>query len=226
MAKQCPSCQQLLDETARFCPICGASVEEVRSLDAPIEVPEGQLPPPLLPEGSPAGTRPPDSSFHPPRLPSEPQSVLKPAFLGGVALGVLSALPLVNCCCLLWISGGGLLAVYLLRQDFAGEIAAGLGAKVGFIAGMIGALFWQILELPIAYITSSQRTEQLQQLLQNSNFPAETMQLVEKVFSLMSDPFHPFVLLVGLIFKGVACGILTTLGGVVGAAFWGKPKNQ
>jgi len=226
MAKQCPSCQQLLDETARFCPICGASVEEVRSLDAPIEVPEGQLPPPLLPEGSPAGTRPHDSSFHLPPLPTEPQSVLKPAFLGGVALGVLSALPLVNCCCLLWISGGGLLAVYLLRQDFAGEIAAGLGAKVGFIAGMIGALFWQILELPIAYITSSQRTEQIQQLLQNSNFPAETMQLVEKVLSLMADPFHPFVLLVGLIFKGVACGILTTLGGVVGAAFWGKPKNQ
>ena len=35
---------------------------------------------------------------------------------------------------------------------------------------MIGALFWQILELPIAYITSSQRTEQIQQLLQNRTF--------------------------------------------------------
>jgi hypothetical protein len=225
MAKQCPSCQQLLDETARFCPICGASVEEVRSLDAPIEVPEGQLPPPLLPEGSPTGSRGHDSSFHPPSLPSEPQSVLKPAFLGGVALGVLSALPLVNCCCLLWIGGGGLLAVYLLRQEFSGEITAGVGAKTGFTAGMIGALFWQILELPISYITSSQRTEQIQQLLQNSNFPAETMQFAEKVLSLLADPFNPFVLLVGLIFKGVACGILTTLGGVVGAAFWGKPKN-
>src|SRR4026208_1747370 len=218
MAKQCPSCQQLLDETARFCPICGASVEGVRSLDAPIEVPESQLPPPLLPEGSPTGARSDDSTFQSPPLPGELPSVLKPAFLGGVALGVLSALPLVNCCCLLWLGGGGLLSVYLLPQDFAGEIAAGLGAKVGFIAGMIGALFWQILELPIAYITSSQRTEQIQQLLQNSNFPAETMQLVEKVLSLMADPFHPFVLLVGLIFKGVACGILTTLGGVVGAA--------
>ena len=70
-----------------------------------------------------------DSSFHPPPLPSAPPSVLKPAFLGGVALGVLSALPLVNCCCLLWLGGGGLLAVYLLRQDFAGEIAAGLGRE-------------------------------------------------------------------------------------------------
>jgi hypothetical protein len=225
MAKQCPSCQQLLDETARFCPICGTSVEEVRSLDAPIELAESQLPPPLLPDTPPAGARSPHATFQPPPLPGEPPSVLKPAFLGGVALGVLSALPLVNCCCLLWLGGGGLLAVYLLRQDYAGEIAAGLGAKAGFLAGMIGALFWQILELPISYITSSQRTEQIQKILQNQNFPAETMQFVEKVLSLLADPFNPFVLLIGLIFKAVACGILTTVGGILGAAFWGKPNK-
>lgn len=196
----------------------------MRSLDAPIELAENQLPPPLLPDAQSSGMRSQDGVFQLPPLPGEP-SVLKPAFLGGVALGVLSALPLVNCCCLLWLGGGGLLAVYLLRQEYAGEIAAGLGAKAGFLAGMIGALFWQILELPISYITSSQRTEQIQELLQNQNFPAETVHLVEKFLSMLADPFNPFVLLVGLMFKVVACGILTTLGGVLGAAFWGKPKN-
>ena len=201
-------------------------MEEVHSLDAPIDVPEGQLPPPLLPDGLPTGPRVQDSSFLPPPLPSEPSSVLKPAFLSGVALGVLCALPLVNCCCLLWLGGGGLLAVYLLRQEYPGEIAAGLGAKVGFLAGMIGALFWQVLELPISYITSSQRTEQLEQLLQNPNFPAETVQFVEKFLSMLADPFNPFVLVIGLIFKVGACGILTTLGGILGAAFWGKPTND
>src|SRR5262245_23609641 len=218
MAKQCPSCQQLLDETARFCPICGASVEQVRSLDAPIELPEGQLPPPLIPDNNPSRSQ---DAFQLPPLPGEPP-ILKPAFLGGVAMGVLSALPLVNCCCFLWLGGGGLLAVYLLRQDFAGEIAAGLGAKAGFLAGMIGALFWQILELPISYITSSQRTEQIQHILQNPNFPAETLQVVEKVLSLMADPFNPFVLLVGLMFKVLACGDLTKVGGVLVAVCWGK----
>lgn len=197
----------------------------MRSLDAPIELAENQLPPPLLPDTQPSGTRSQDGAFQLPPLPGETPSVLKPAFLGGVALGVLSALPLVNCCCLLWLGGGGLLAVYLLRQEYAGEIAAGLGAKAGFLAGMIGALFWQILELPISYITSSQRTEQIQELLQTQNFPAETVHLVEKFLSMLADPFNPFVLLVGLMFKVVACGILTTLGGVLGAAFWGKPKN-
>ena len=227
MAKQCPSCQQLLDETARFCPICGASVEEVRSLDAPIELAENQLPPPLLPDTQRSGARSQDGAFHlPPPLPGQPPSVLKPAFLGGVALGVLSALPLVNSCCLLWLGGGGLLAVYLLRLDYAGEISAGLGAKAGFQAGMIGALFWQILDLPIAYITSSQRTEQIQHFLQNQNFPAETLQFAEKILSMVADPFNPIVLLVGLMLKVVACGILTTIGGILGAAFWGKPKNS
>lgn len=225
MAKQCPSCQQLLDETARFCPICGASVEEVRSLDAPIELAEGQLPPPLIPDVPGMGASSHGAGFHPPPLPAAPPSMLKPAFLGGVTLGVLSALPLVNCCCLLWIGGGGLLAVYLLRQEFVGEITAGLGAKAGFFAGMIGALFWQILELPISYITSSQRTEKLQELLQNQNFPAESLQFVEKFLSLLGDPFNPFVLLIGLVFKAVACGILAMLGGILGAAFWGKPKS-
>src|SRR5688572_26749501 len=227
MAKQCPSCQQLLDETARFCPICGASVEEVRSLDAPIEVPEGQLPPPLLPDGPPIGPRSQGSSFQLPPLPSAPPGVLKPAFLGGVALGVLSALPLVNCCCLLWLGGGGLLAVYLLRQDYAGEIAAGLGAKAGFLAGMIGALFWQILEVPISYLTrSSQQTQQIQEFLRNQNFPAETLQVVEKLLPLFAEPLHPVVLIFGLLTKVLACGILTTIGGILGAAFWGKPKSK
>jgi len=222
MAKQCPSCQQLLDETARFCPICGASVEEVRSLDAPIELAEGQLPPPLLPDTPPTGARSQDGAFHLPPLPSEPPSVLKPAFLGGVALGVLSALPVVNCCCLLWLGGGGLLAVYLLRQDYAGEIAAGLGAKAGFLAGMIGALFWQILSLPISYImTSPETVQQIQESFRPLNVPE---QFLELVVWFLTNPLNPLVLLIGLVFKAVACGVLTTLGGIVGAAFWGKPK--
>jgi hypothetical protein len=141
-----------------------------------------------------------------------------------LALGVLSALPLASCCCLLWIGSGGILAVYLLRQDFPGEITPGLGAKAGFLAGMIGALFWQILELPISYLTSSQRIQYLQEFFQKQNLPAESVRFVERILSLLSDPFNPFVLIIGLLFKAAACALLTTLGGVLGSAFWSKPK--
>jgi hypothetical protein len=117
-----------------------------------------------------------------------------------------------------------MLAVYLLRQEFQGEINAGLGAKLGFLAGMIGALFWQVLELPVSYITSSQRTQQVRDLLENQNLPTESLQIVERFLSLLGDPFNPLVLIIGLLLKIVACGLLTTLGGVLGSAFWSKPK--
>ena len=47
-------------------------------------------------------------------------SKLQPALLGGVFIGVLSALPIVsagNLCCCLWVLSGGALAAYLLQQN-------------------------------------------------------------------------------------------------------------
>ena len=47
---------------------------------------------------------------------------LQPAFYGGLFIGVLSALPLVNagnCCCCLWVVAGGVLAAYLRQQNHA-----------------------------------------------------------------------------------------------------------
>jgi len=44
--------------------------------------------------------------------------VLQAPLLGGLFIGILSALPVVswgNCCCL-WIIGGGVLAAYLDQQ--------------------------------------------------------------------------------------------------------------
>ena len=46
---------------------------------------------------------------------------LQPAFFGGLFIGVLSALPIINignCCCCLWVIGGGVLAAYLMQQNY------------------------------------------------------------------------------------------------------------
>jgi len=40
---------------------------------------------------------------------------LKPAVLGGLVVGILSAIPFVNYCCCLWAIGGGLLAGMLYK---------------------------------------------------------------------------------------------------------------
>jgi hypothetical protein len=42
---------------------------------------------------------------------------LQPALFGGLFIGVLSALPIINIanCCCLWVIGGGVLATYLMQ---------------------------------------------------------------------------------------------------------------
>ena len=45
---------------------------------------------------------------------------VQPALLGGVTIGVLSALPFVmigNCCCCAWVLLGGALSAYLMQQN-------------------------------------------------------------------------------------------------------------
>ena len=56
---------------------------------------------------------------------------LQPALYGGLFIGVLSALPLVNagnCCCCLWVLMGGALAVYLRQQNSPYSVPASEGA--------------------------------------------------------------------------------------------------
>lgn len=221
MHKHCPSCHQLLDEAVQLCPICGTLVSDVQSLDAPVRIADGQLPPPLIPEGT--GQSVPSSLHHPAPGLIDP-NLLKPSFLGAIILGVLCAVPLVNCCCFLWVGGAGIVAVYLLRQEYGGEISPGIGAKLGFLTGILGALFWQVLELPISYIKSPEAARQLEELLKNQSIPSQALPFVEKIMEIAKDPFNPLLLLIGISFKLFACAILTTLGGVLGAAFWSKPK--
>ena len=77
-----------------------------------------------------------------------------PALLGGLFIGVLSALPIVglgNCCCCLWVVGGGALAAYLYQQqNQAVPITVVQGARVGLFAGVVGAFVWLAVHSALA----------------------------------------------------------------------------
>ena len=82
-------------------------------------------------------------------------SKLQAALLGGLLLGVLSALPIVkmgNACCCLWVLAGGAVAAYLLQHGQADPITSSDGAGVGFLAGVFGAVVWQVIALPIQIV--------------------------------------------------------------------------
>jgi hypothetical protein len=42
----------------------------------------------------------------------------------------------------------------------------------------------------------------------------------------INQPLHPLVLFVGILFRLFICAVFTTVGGILGAAFFGKPKAR
>lgn len=87
-------------------------------------------------------------------------SKLKPALLGGLIVGVLSVIPFVNYCCCLWAIGGGALAGMLYIKGSPLQVKTGDGAIVGSLAGLVGALIYLLIGLPIAYFYSGAAMEE------------------------------------------------------------------
>ncbi|MDP1568508.1 MAG: hypothetical protein Q8L86_00770 [Vicinamibacterales bacterium] len=97
--------------------------------------------------------------------------MLQPALLGGVTIGVLSALPivnLVNLCCCAWIVAGGSVSSYLLQQQRPTPITAGDGALVGVMAGAVGAVVWLVIEIPLSFALAPLQQSLVESMLQNS----------------------------------------------------------
>ena len=100
-----------------------------------------------------------------------PAPKLQPALFGGLFIGVLSALPIINlgnCLCCLWVVGGGALAVYLMQQNYPYAIQTADGALVGLLAGVIGGALCGLLVIPLAlafgplyqgFVQRAQRTD-------------------------------------------------------------------
>jgi hypothetical protein len=133
---------------------------------------------------------------------------LKPALLGGLIVGVLSAIPIINYCCCIWSIGGGALAAYLYIKSSPTPVAMGEGAMVGGLAGVVGAVIYLILGLPIAMFFGMAAMEE---------------QLYRSGVHL---PFSGIVLILisGIVGAIILAG-LATLGGVIGTAIFEKRKG-
>ena len=112
-------------------------------------------------------------------------SKTQPALLGGLALGVLSALPVIglgNCCCGAWILMGGGLAAYLLQQENPNPIDFGDGAIVGLLAGVFGAIAFVIVSIPINTMLAGFQASVFQRMMSNANeMPPEAREFFERL---------------------------------------------
>lgn len=109
---------------------------------------------------------------------------LQPALLGGLAIGVLSALPVIslaNCCCA-WVLFGGGLAAYLMQQNHPEPMPIGDGAIAGLLAGAIGAFVWLIVSIPLNLVMAPIQSELSQRMLRSaSGMSPEVRDLLERM---------------------------------------------
>jgi hypothetical protein len=150
-----------------------------------------------------------------------PSSKLQPALLGGLLLGVLSALPLVNianACCCLWVLAGGVVAAYLLQRNQSAPISSSDGALVGLGAGLIGAVVWQILSVPVSIVMAPLQSRLIERLLDAGDLPENTRQVFEMLRENSRFTVGRFVL--GGFFVLAVSMIFSTLGGLLGATLF------
>ena len=147
---------------------------------------------------------------------------LQPALFGGLFIGVLSALPIINIgnCCCLWVIGGGVLATYLLQQNHPYPIATADGALVGLLAGLIGGVLGTLLSIPIEMMMGPIQKQFMEAILSRSqDMPEETRRMLENINGrAMGAAMIGFK----LVFSTCVGAVFGMLGGLLGVAIFKK----
>jgi hypothetical protein len=151
---------------------------------------------------------------------------LQPALLGGVAIGVLSALPvvnIVNLCCCAWVVAGGALASHLMQQNHPAPINAGDGAIVGLLAGAIGAIVGTVLSVPIAMMMGPFQLQMMERVMQGAqDMPPEVRSIFEQMQGGMGGAALGIGFIFSLFFSLFFYSIFGLFGGLLGALIFRK----
>jgi len=149
---------------------------------------------------------------------------LKPALIGGVLLGVLSVIPFVssvNICCCLWAILGGMLATYLYVKSSPVPVKAGDGAILGAIAGLVGAIIYVILGIPIAMAMGPTMRNMIVALIERVD-PRQA-EVMRQQFEATGTSIGP-IIINALIF-GALIFVFAIIGGLLGVPIFEKRKG-
>ena len=142
---------------------------------------------------------------------------LQPALLGGLLIGVLSALPFIgwlNACCCLWVIAGGVFAVWNAQSNQPLPVTAGDGAITGLMAGVIGGL----VALPLNVIFDSIQRRLILRLVDSmqADFPPQFRTMLE------DGERGPLAIIFSGLFMTAAYAVFAMLGGLLGVAIFRK----
>jgi hypothetical protein len=142
--------------------------------------------------------------------------------LGGLFIGVLSALPIVNLanCCCLWILGGGAIAAYLGQPQHPGPFGLMDGARVGFRAGIFGAVVWLFASTVVDVMMAPLQQGAADLMLRSAtDIPPEVRDWLENIGNSASLPAR---MIIGFFFQLFIAAPFAALGGLLGAAVFGR----
>ena len=134
---------------------------------------------------------------------------LKGALIGGVIVGLLSAIPILNYCCCIWGIGGGLVAGMIFIKGSPTKVAIGDGAMTGALAGVVGAVIYLIIGLPIVLLFGAASIEE-----------SLTKSGVQMPLS------GTLMLIVGCLVAAVGLIVLAVLGGLLAVPIFEKRKDD
>ena len=143
---------------------------------------------------------------------------LQPALLGGVLIGVLSALPFVGACCCLWVIVGGVLTTYLLQERITTPVSAGDATVAGLLAGVFGAFISTLVGQLVTLFRGGTMSDAVNSLLARGELPPEMTGALERV-----RDFPPAVFVIGsLLVALVIFPVFSMLGSLLGVALFKK----
>jgi hypothetical protein len=147
---------------------------------------------------------------------------VQPAAIGGLVGGVLSALPLIsaaNLCCCLWVVAGGVVAAYVLQLNARTPVTPADGALVGLLAGVLGAVIYLLLSIPITFALEPLQRQAVERLIDSGNIPPEFREYLDAYSGGLAGIAFGF-------FLTLAAGIVfSTAGGLLGALVFRKSPD-
>lgn len=154
---------------------------------------------------------------------------LQPALIGGVVLGLLSAIPFVNIlnvCCCAWAIIGGALAAFMYVKSSPTQVRIGEGAGLGAISGVIGSFINWIVGIPLSFLVSNTVYGILVKIMASVD-PRQAEEMRRQFEQAQNLPFTAQIpsILLGAVISLALLTIFSTLGGIIGVAIFEKRKD-
>jgi hypothetical protein len=149
---------------------------------------------------------------------------VKPALAGGMFLGVLSSLPLINAgnlICCMWVVGGGAIAALLLSQQQPGRrLTYGDGAFAGVSSGLFGAMIATLLSIPFKMLAARYIASQQDVLDQTfKDMPDIQGPMLDLLRRVMSPEISAVTVLTTFIANLIMFALFAMVGGILMIAY-------